>query len=69
MVTWASTIARDLSNRARQPNIGIRDKRLWTYMANSFHWQYANTQEREHAEDILQRGIKMKGEDLDGYIA
>ena len=25
--------------------------------------------ERERAEDILQRGIKMKGEDLDGYIA
>ena len=25
--------------------------------------------ERERAEDTLQRGIKMKGEDLDGYVA
>ena len=69
MVTWASTIARDLSNRARQPNVGINDERLWTHMADSFRRQYADTQEKERAEDILQRGIKMKGEDLDAYIA
>ena len=69
MVTWASTIAHDLSNRARQPNVGINDERLWTYMADSFHQQYVDTQEKERAEDILQRGIKMKGEDLDAYIA
>ena len=25
--------------------------------------------EQEHAEDVLQRGIKMKGENLDDYIA
>lgn len=38
-------------------------------MADSFHRQYTDTQEKEQAEDILQRGIKMKGEDLDAYIA
>ena len=47
MVTWASTIARDLSNRAQQPNVGINDERLWTYMADSFRRQYADTQEKE----------------------
>ena len=69
MVTWASTIARDIANRARQPGIGICDERLWTHLVDSFRRQYADTMERERAEDILQRGIKMKGEDLDGYIA
>ena len=47
MVTWASMIARDISNRARQPNIRINDERLWTYMADSFRRQYADTQEKE----------------------
>ena len=36
IATWASTIAHDISNRARQPGIGIHDKRLWTHMADSF---------------------------------
>ena len=39
------------------------------HLAKSFKRQYANTQEQEQAEDILQRGIHMKGEDLDGYIS
>ena len=69
MVTWASTIARDIANRARQPGVGIRDERLWTHLVDSFRRQYADTMERERAEDVLQRGIKMKGEDLDGYVA
>ena len=54
MATWASTISCDLSNHARQPNVGIHDERLWTHLANSFRWQYADTQERERVEDILQ---------------
>ena len=69
MATWASTMAHDISNHARQPDVGVRDERLWTHMADSFHWQYANTMEWERAEDVLQRGIKMKGENLDDYIA
>ena len=69
LATWASTMARDISNRARQPDIGVQDEQLWTHLANSFHRQYADTMEQEHAEDVLQRGIKMKGENLDDYIA
>ena len=60
MATWASTISHDLSNRARQPNVGICDERLWTHLADSFHQQYADTQEQERAEDVLQQGIKME---------
>ena len=69
MVTWASTIARDIANRARQPGVGIRDERLWTHLVDLFRQQYADTMERERVEDVLQRAIKMKGEDLDSYIA
>ena len=69
MVTWASTIARDIANRAQQLDVGIRDERLWTHLADSFRRQYADTMEQERAEDVLQRGIKMKGENLDDYIA
>ena len=45
MATWASTIARDIANRARQPGIGIRDERLWTHLIDSFRRQYADTME------------------------
>ena len=69
MATWASTIARDIAARARRPGVGINDERLWTHLADSFRRQYADTMERERAEDILQRGIKMKGENLDEYIS
>ena len=69
MATWASTIARDIATRARRPNVGIRDERLWTHLADSFRRQYADTMEKERAEDVLQRGIKMKGENLDDYIS
>ena len=69
MATWASTISRDVSTRARQPGIGIRDERLWTHLVDSFRRQYADTMERERAEDVLQRGIKMKGENLDEYVS
>ena len=69
MATWASTIARDIAARARRPDVGINDERLWTHLADSFRRQYADTMERERAEDVLQRGIKMKGENLDEYIS
>ena len=69
MATWALTIAQDIAHRARRPNVGIQDKRLWTHLADSFRRQYADTMEKERAEDVLQRGIKMKGENLDDYIS
>ena len=68
LATWASTMAQDISNHARQPGVGVRDERLWTHLADSFHRQYTDTLEREWAEDVLQRGIKMKGENLDDYV-
>ena len=62
-------MAHDISNRARQPGVGVRNEWLWTHLADSFRRQYADTMEQEHAEDVLQRGIKMKGENLDDYVA
>ena len=69
MATWASTIARDIATRARLPGVGINNERLWTHLADSFRRQYVDTMERERVEDVLQRGIKMKGENLDDYIS
>lgn len=68
MATWVSTISCDITDRAQRPNVTIHNERLWLYLTKSFRRQYANTQEQEQAEDILQRGIHMKGKDLDGYI-
>jgi hypothetical protein len=34
-----------------------------------FKRNFADTLEQEHAQAILKKGIKMVGEDLDGYIA
>jgi hypothetical protein len=45
------------------------DERLWTHRFQSFQRQYADNQEQERAENLLQRGIRMQGEDLDAYIA
>jgi hypothetical protein len=66
--TWAASMSRDLTNRIRT---GVRpeDERLWTHMFQSFRRQYADNQEQEQAENLLQRGIRMQGEDLDTYIA
>ena len=47
----------------------MNDEALWDHVYNSFRRQYADMQERERAEDTLQRGISMKQEDLDVYIA
>ena len=47
MATWASTIARDIANRARRPDVRIRDERLWTHLADLFRRQYADTMEKE----------------------
>jgi hypothetical protein len=38
-------------------------------MFQSFRRQYADNQEQERAENTLQQGIRMQGEDLDAYIA
>jgi hypothetical protein len=66
--TWAASMSRDLTNRV-QTRVNPRDEQLWTHMFQSFRRQYANNQEQERAENTLQRGIRMQGEDLDAYIA
>ena len=68
MATWAASMSRDLTNRV-QTGVDPGDERLWTHMFQSFRWQYADNQEQERVENILQRGIRMQGEDLDAYIA
>ncbi len=45
------------------------DKRLWNEVAASFHRRFADNLTKEKAQSILQDGLKMKGEDVDSYIA
>jgi hypothetical protein len=66
--TWAASMSRDLTNRVRT-GVDTGDERLWTHMFQLFRRQYTNNQEQERAENILQKGIRMQGEDLDTYIA
>jgi tRNA(Ile)-lysidine synthase TilS/MesJ len=51
--TWASSMSRDLTNRVRT-GVNPGDERLWTHMFQSFRRQYADNQEQERAENILQ---------------
>jgi hypothetical protein len=42
---------------------------LWNTIERAFKRNFADTLEQENAQAILKKGIKMVGEDLDGYIA
>ncbi len=45
------------------------DERLWNEVTASFSQRFANTMEKENTQAILQEGIKMKGEDINEYLA
>ena len=55
--------------RQLQGGIANTDERLWNEVASSFHRQFADSLTKEKVQNILQEGIKMKGEDIDSYIA
>ena len=65
---WTSVMNQYLNTQVRS-GVTVNDEALWDHVYNSFRRQYADMQERERAEDTLQRGIHMKLGDLDMYIA
>ena len=65
---WISIMTRDLNHQARH-GVSINDEILWNRLFKSFRRQYADMQERERVEDILNQGICMLGRKLDDYIA
>ena len=65
---WTSIMNRHLNTHVRS-RVPVNDEALWNHVYDSFRRQYADMQERERAEDMLQQGISMKQGDLDAYIA
>ena len=65
---WTSMMMRDLNHQACH-GVSINDEVLWNCLFESFQRQYADMQEQERAEDILNQGICMQGRKLDDYIA
>ena len=45
------------------------DERLWNEVAASFLQRFADNLAKEKAQSLLRKGIKMKGKDIDSYIA
>src|SRR6266702_1099738 len=45
------------------------DERLWNEVAASFQQRFADNLTKEKVQNNLREGIKMKGEDIDSYIA
>ena len=64
---WTSVMNRH--NTQVRSRVPVNDEALWDHVYDSFRRQYADMQERERAEDMLQQGISMKQGDLDAYIA
>jgi len=65
---WVVAVNRWLT-RQLQGGIANTDERLWNEVAASFHRWFADNLAKEKAQNSLREGIKMKGEDIDSYIA
>src|SRR6266702_9245 len=52
----------------RRGGIKRTDERLWNEVAASFTRRFADSLAKENAQSILRAGVKMKGEDINGYI-
>jgi len=64
---WVMAVNRWLA-RQIQGGVNTADERLWNEVAASFTRRFADSLAKENAQSILRAGVKMKGEDIDGYI-
>ncbi len=55
--------------RQLQGGIATTDERLWNEVAASFQRRFADNLAKEKVQSLLQEGLKMKGEDIDSYVA
>ncbi len=65
---WVVAVNRWLT-RQLQGGIANTDERLWNEVAASFLRHFADNLAKEKAQSLLCEGIKMKGKDIDSYIA
>jgi hypothetical protein len=66
---WVLQQHRWLVNEVTHGGVHPDDQTLWNTIERAFKRNFADTLEQENAQAILKKGIKMVGEDLDGYIA
>jgi hypothetical protein len=66
---WVLQQHRWLVNEVTHGGVHPNDQTLWNTIEQVFKRNFADTLEQENAQAILKKGIKMVGEDLDGYIA
>ena len=64
---WTSVMNRHLNTQVWS-GVPVNNEALWDHVYDSFRRQYADMQERERAEDTLQRGISMRPGKLNAYL-
>ncbi len=55
-------------NHQLQEGIPTMDEQLWNEVMASFTRRFANNLEKENAQALLKKGLKMKGEDINAYV-
>ncbi len=54
--------------RQLQGGVPTHDEQLWNEVATSFTRRFVDSLAKENAQSLLRQGIKMKGEDINGYV-
>ncbi len=65
---WVVAVNRWLT-RQLQGGIATTDERLWSEVVASFQRCFADSLAKEKVQTLLREGLKMKGEDIDSYVA
>ena len=66
---WVHSMSNWLTTQVIDMGVQTRDQWLWDSCLLSFNRQFAYTLQKEKARITLWQGIKMQGQDLNGYIA
>ena len=66
---WVRSMSNWLTTQVVDMGVQTRDRWLWDSCLLLFNRQFADTLQKEKARMTLRQGIRMQGQDLDGYIA
>ena len=66
---WVRSMSDWLTTQVVDMGVQTRDRWLWDSCLLSFNRQFADTLQKEKVRMTLHQGIRMQGQDLDGYIA
>src|SRR5258708_2916377 len=66
---WVQSMLDWLQRQVIMQGVQTTDQWLWDSTLVSFNRQYVDTLQQEKARMSLRQGIRMQGQDIDGYIA